>query len=351
MLHESWKQRLIRFAHTSRGYGYPLRTRLEPQRTVLGQKLLLRKTMTNSIDWLHKIKGEVLYNEPLSKHTSFRIGGPAEIFILPKDARDLQTIFKHKGDTPLFVLGEGTNLLVRDSGIKGIVVCLREGFKSIQGPVFSRNEEGREIGVFKVESGVKMSYLAKYAARFGLSGVEGLAGIPGSLGGALIMNAGAEGTEIGNVVRNVTRITTSGELQILKKEDIEFRYRKTVFPPGDGIIVEAELELGKGDTNQIHETIDRHLSKRSLKQPLTLPNSGSIFKNPPGDVAGRLIESAGLKGFSIGDAGVSIKHANFIVNKGNASARDVLRLIDHIKTIVKEKTGKELETEIIVVGG
>ncbi|OGW16829.1 MAG: UDP-N-acetylenolpyruvoylglucosamine reductase [Nitrospinae bacterium RIFCSPLOWO2_12_FULL_47_7] len=306
--------------------------------------------MTHSIDWHHKIKGEVLYNEPLSKHTSFRIGGPAEIFILPKDHRDLQTIFKHKGNIPLFALGEGTNLLVRDGGIKGIVVCLREGFKSIEGPVFSTSKDGRETGVFKVGSGVKLSYLAKYAARFGLSGVEGLAGIPGSLGGALIMNAGAEGTEIGAVVRNITRITTTGEVQIIKRDDLEFHYRRTVFPPGDGIIVEAELELQKGDTNQIYETIDRHLSKRSLKQPLTLPNSGSIFKNPPGDIAGSLIESAGLKGFCIGDAGVSIKHANFIVNKGNASARDVLRLIEHVRNVVKEKTGKELETEIVVVG-
>jgi UDP-N-acetylmuramate dehydrogenase len=308
--------------------------------------------MTHSIDWLHKIKGETLYNEPLSKHTSFRIGGPADIFIFPKDAHDLQTIFKNKGDIPLFVLGEGTNLLVGDNGIRGFVVCLQEGFKSIQGPVFSRDEDEREIGVLHVGAGVKMSYLAKYAARFGLSGIEGLAGIPGSLGGALIMNAGAEGAEIGNVVKSITRITTTGDIQILRKKDIEFQYRKTVFPPGEeeGVIVEAALELPKGNTRQIYESIDRFLTKRSLKQPLTLPNSGSIFKNPPGDIAGRLIESAGLKGFSIGDAGVSIKHANFIVNKGNARARDVLRLIEHIQKVVKEKTGKDLETEIVVVG-
>lgn len=350
MLHESWKQRLIRYANTSGGYAYPLRTRLEPQRTVLGQKLLLRKTMTHSINWLHKIKGDVLYNESLSKHTSFRIGGPADIFILPKDISDLQTIFKNKGDTPLFVLGEGTNLLVRDNGFRGIVVCLREGFKSIQNPVISRNEDGNETCAVKVGSGVKMSYLAKYAARFGLSGIEGLAGVPGSLGGALIMNAGAEGTEIASVVKSVTRVTSNGEIQVLRKEEIEFHYRKTVFPPGGGVIVEAELELQKGDANTIYETIDRHLAKRSLKQPLTLPNSGSIFKNPPGTTAGRLIESAGLKGFGIGDAGVSIKHANFIVNKGNASASNVIKLIGHIRNIVKEKTGIELETEIIVIG-
>lgn len=350
MLHESWKQKLIRYANTSSGYAYPLRTRLEPQRTVLGQKLLLRKNMTHSINWLHKIKGEVRHNELLSRHTSFKIGGSADIFILPKDISDLQTIFKNKGDTPLFVLGEGTNLLVRDNGFRGIVVCLRESFKSIQGPAFSKKDNGEETGVFKAASGVKMSYLAKYSARFGLSGIEGLAGVPGSLGGALTMNAGAEGTEIASVVKSITRITDAGEIQILKKEDVEFQYRKTVFPPGGGIIVEAELELQKGDANTIYETINNHLAKRSLKQPLTLPNSGSIFKNPPGTTAGKLIESAGLKGFGIGDAGVSIKHANFIVNKGNASATDVLRLIEHVRNVVKEKTGIELETEIIVIG-
>lgn len=350
MLNESLKQKLIRFAHTSRGYGHPLRTRLESPRTVLGQKILLRKTMTHSIDWLRKIKGKTLLNEPLSKHTSIRIGGPADIFILPLDMQDLKTIFKHKGETPAFVLGEGTNLLARDGGIRGIVVCLKEGFKSIEGPAFVQAEDGKETAILKVGAGVKMSYLVKYAARFGLGGIEGLVGVPGSLGGALVMNAGAEGVEIGEATRSVTRITGEGEVQVLRKKDLQFQYRKTIFPPGDGIIVEAELEFKKGDQKTIYENIDRYLSKRSAKQPLTLPNSGSVFKNPPGDKAGRLIEAAGLKGFSLGDAAVSLKHANFIVNKGAARASDVIRLIEHVRSVVKEKTGVELETEIIVAG-
>ncbi|MBI4385058.1 MAG: UDP-N-acetylmuramate dehydrogenase [Nitrospinae bacterium] len=307
--------------------------------------------MSPSIEWLRKIKGKVLYNELLSKHTSICIGGPADIFIFPRDVEDLNTIYGHKGGMPLFVLGEGTNLLVGDGGIRGIVVCLKEGFKSIQGPEFFRSADGGESAVLKVGSGVKMSYLAKYAARFSLAGIEGLAGVPGSLGGALVMNAGAEGFEIGDVTRNVVRITDAGKMQTLQKGDIEFRYRKTVFPPGDGIIVEAELELRKGDARTIYENIDRYLSRRTVNQPLTLPNSGSVFKNPPGDKAGRLIEAAGLKGFGVGGAAVSVKHANFIVNKGNAKSGDVVRLIEHIRDVVKEKTGTELETEIIVIDG
>ena len=195
-----------------------------------------------------------------------------------------------------------------------------------------------------------MSYLAKHAARYSLTGIEHLVGIPGSLGGAIIMNAGAEGTEIGQVLRSVTRITPDGEIQTLKRDELSFEYRKTIFPDGEGIIIEAELELGEGNRPEIQNAMDRHLLRRSQTQPLTVPNSGSVFKNPDGDTAGRLIESLGLKGLSIRNAGVSIKHANFIVNKGGATANDVTRLIKHIQKEVKEKTGIELQTEIVTVG-
>ncbi|MCH8157430.1 MAG: UDP-N-acetylmuramate dehydrogenase, partial [Nitrospinae bacterium] len=199
-------------------------------------------------------------------------------------------------------------------------------------------------------AGVKLSYLAKYAARYGLTGIERLAGIPGSVGGAVVMNAGAEGTEIGQVIRSVTRVTMSGEVETLKKDELTFSYRKTDFPSGTGIVIEAELDLAKGETTAVHRTMDDHLSRRSSTQPLNMPNSGSIFKNPQDDTAGRLIESSGLKGYSIGGAGVSIKHANFIVNKGGASAKDVIQLIEHIRGVVKDKTGTVLEQEIIIIG-
>ncbi|MFQ5672080.1 MAG: UDP-N-acetylmuramate dehydrogenase [Nitrospinales bacterium] len=305
--------------------------------------------MSKNQDWLHRIKGQVKYDEPLSLHTSFRIGGPADIFISPAGIEDLQIIFKHIESTPVFVLGEGTNLLVNDNGFRGIVISLKDSFKAVKGITFSANSAGGETALLRAGSGVKLSYLAKYAARHSLTGLEGLAGIPGSLGGALVMNAGAEGTEIGQAVKSLTRITRDGETQVLGKADLSFQYRKTVFPSGGGVIVEAELELRKGDRMTIQNTMDGYLRKRSRKQPLNRPNSGSIFKNPPGHTAGKLIEAAGLKGARVGDAAVSLKHANFIVNKGHARAEDVLKLIEHIQRVVKEKTGIELEKEIIWV--
>lgn len=349
MLSESWKRKLINFTHSGVGQRFP--PRLELPKTVLGRKLRQRKIMTDPFPWITKIKGEVKRDELMMAHTSIRIGGPADFFILPRDIQDLQTIFQKKGDVPVFALGEGTNLLVKDNGIRGVVICLKNSFRSIEPPVFKQSADKKETAVIKVGAGVKLSYLAKYAARYSLTGIEHLVGIPGSLGGAVIMNAGAEGTEIGPFIRSVTLVTVNGDVEVLKGEEIAFSYRKSIFPSEGGIVVEAEIELEKGDTETIHQTMNSHLARRSSKQPLTVPNSGSIFKNPPNDSAGRLIESAGLKGHSVGQAGISLKHANFIVNKGDASAKDVLELIAHIQNVVEEKTGVKLEREIVVMGG
>ncbi len=306
--------------------------------------------MNPSFSIQNKIKGEVRYDEIMAKYTSMRIGGPADVFVLPANLQDLQIILKHRGNCPVWTLGEGTNLLVGDRGIRGIVVSLKNCFKSIKRPVFYKTPEGKERAVIQVDAGVKLSYLAKYAARYGLKGIESLVGIPGSVGGAVVMNAGAEGTEIGQVLRSVKRIDLDGEVETFDKDEIKFTYRKTIFPSEEGIVISAELDLEKGETSELHRKIDDHLSRRSSTQPLTMPNSGSIFKNPEGDSAGRLIESSGLKGCGMGGAGVSIKHANFIVNKGNASAKDVIKLIEHIQTVVEEKTGTKLEQEIIFIG-
>ena len=213
-----------------------------------------------------------------------------------------------------------------------------------------KTPDGKERAVIQVGGGVKLSYLAKYTANYGLKGIETLVGVPGSIGGAVVMNAGAEGTEIGQVVRSVKCMTLDGEIAIFKKKDLTFSYRKTTFPSESGIVIEAELELEKGGITEIHRAMDKHLTRRSSKQPLTMPNAGSIFKNPEGGSAGGLIESVGLKGYQIGGAGVSIKHANFIVNKGTASAKDVIQLIQHIQTVVEEKTGTRLEQEIVIIG-
>lgn len=349
MLHEPWKSRLIRFAHPERSQSIQPITIFDAPRVILGKKFFKRQNMNPSTNWLNKIKGEVRLDEALYKHTSLRIGGPADIFILPRDKEDIQTLFRFNKGLPVYFLGEGTNLLAPDKGYRGIVVSLKEGFKSVKPPLPFRKLDGDDYAVLKAEAGVKMSYLVKCAAKYSLTGIENLVGIPGSLGGALVMNAGAEGAEIGDVVRSVTRVTLNGEIQTIKREGLVFEYRKTAFPPGGGLIVEAELELKKGDRLAIQDTIDKHLSRRGRTQPLSVPNSGSIFKNPSGGSAGRLIEEAGLKGYSIGDAGVSIKHANFIVNKGAAKAADVVKLIDHIQRTVKEKTGIELETELVIM--
>jgi len=349
MLSETWKSRLIRFARQSQSQSFQQTAMPESPRIILGKKIYKRRNMTPSTSWLKKIKGEVRHNEMLYKHTSLLVGGPADIFILPRDKEDILTIFKFNKGLPVYFLGEGSNLLAPDKGYRGIVVSLKEGFRSIKPPLFFRKLDGNDYAVIKADAGVKMSYLAKYAAKYALGGLEKLAGIPGSLGGSLVMNAGAEGIEIGDLVRSVTRVTPAGEIQIIKRDGLVFEYRKTIFPPGGGVIVAAELELKKGDRLEIHNAIDRHLKRRGKTQPLTVPNSGSIFKNPPGASAGRLIESAGLKGYSIGDAGVSIKHANFIVNKGEAKSDDVLKLISHIQRAVQEKTGTELETEIVIM--
>ena len=349
MVSDPLKRRLFRIAYSSSITGSSLQTRLELPQTVLGRKIFKSKIMSYSYAWLNQIEGRVLKDEMMSAYTSMRIGGPADVFIFPNDAADIQTIFKNLSGNCLLVLGEGTNLLVPDKGIRGIVVCLKDSFKNVQSPLFFKTPSGQEKAVLRAGAGVKLSYLAKYAARYSLTGLERLVGIPGSLGGSLIMNAGAEGTEIGQVVRSITRVNTNGEIEKIKGEDLKFHYRRTQFPEGSGIIIEAELELAKGKAGEVHDIMSQHLSRRSTTQPLTLPNSGSVFKNPPGDKAGRLIEDAGLKGYTIGGAGVSIKHANFIVNKDNGSADDVLQLIEHIKNVVLEKSGIKLETEIVIV--
>ena len=322
---------------------------MDSPRTILGRKITQRKNMNLSFSFQNKIKGEVLYDEMMSKYTSMRIGGPADVFVLPANMRDLQIILKNRGNCPIWTIGEGTNLLVRDQGIRGIVISLKNCFKSIKRPVFYKSMDGKERAVIQVDSGVKLSYLAKFTARYGLKGIESLVGIPGSVGGSVAMNAGAEGAEISHVLRSIKFMTLDGEVKTYSKSEMVFAYRKTTFPSKGGIVIEAELDLEKGNITDIHREMDKYLSRRSSTQPLTMPNSGSIFKNPAGEKAGRLIESAGLKGFRIGGARVSIKHANFIVNKGGASAEDVIRLIKHIQTVVEKKSGIKLEQEIVII--
>jgi UDP-N-acetylmuramate dehydrogenase len=290
-------------------------------------------------DVLEGINGTVRFNEPMSRHTSFRIGGPADAYVEPADVEGLRQLmaitFAHK--IPVFVMG-GTNLLVRDGGIEGIVVRLVR---------LDRIEEP-EAGVVYAEGGVLMPRLLKVAMQKGLTGLEFAAGIPGTVAGCVVMNAGTRFGEMKQVVRKIRLVTTRGEILDVAGEEAGYSYRRSRLP--EGIVVGAWLGLKPGSKAKIVATVKQSLLRRKATQPIEMPNAGCIFKNPEGDSAGRLIEAAGLKGAHIGDAQVSTKHANFIVNKGNARAGDTQALIRLVAETVAEKFGTILDLEVQIVG-
>jgi len=288
-------------------------------------------------DW----RGVMLYDEPLAKHTTWRVGGPARQFYCPAGGMDLiQFLQQLPVNEPLLWLGMGSNLLVRDGGYRGTVVatqgCLTE---------MTLIEEN----LLRVEAGVASAHVARFAARAGLCGVEFLAGIPGTMGGALAMNAGAFGDEIWPVVESVETIDRTGRVRVRKPEDFDVAYRKVIAPAGEWFLA-ARLRLKQGDTAQGQLRIRQLLEKRAAAQPIGQPSCGSVFRNPEGDYAARLIESAGLKGVTVGGACVSEKHANFIINTGEATAADIEELIDTVQLQVAEESGVWLETEVCVVG-
>jgi len=290
---------------------------------------------------LKSVKGRVLFNEILSGHTSFRIGGPADVYVYPKDVEDIRSILDvaEKQQRKWFVIGEGSNLLVSDDGFRGIVLDLSQSFNQI-------DSRGVEV---TAGAGVLLWDLLRYCREFGLAGLEQLAGIPGQVGGAIVLNAGAFGEEIFNTLKSVKFITSAGLIETRDREDMHPGYRKTDLPR-DIVILESDLRLRTGNPNNIQAIQDDILKKRRDKQPLSLPSAGSVFKRPEGDYAGRLIEEAGCKGLRIGDAMVSRKHANFIVNVHLASALDVMRLIEMVKERVMKKFGILLEPEIHFLG-
>ncbi len=286
-------------------------------------------------------QGELLHNEPLAKYTSWRVGGPAEKMYLPKDKDDLVAFVRSlPADEPLFWLGLGSNLLVRDGGIKGTVINTRGRLKKMELIDSER---------LYVEAGVPCAHVARYSSDLGLTGAEFLAGIPGTMGGALKMNAGAFGGETWNIVRRVEVLNQRGEVIKRGKNEFEVAYR-TVKGADNEWFLAVELVLEKQQGNDGQEKIRALLEKRNQTQPTNKPTCGSVFKNPVGDFAARLIEACGLKGYCIGNACVSEKHANFIENRGQASARDIERLIEYIQQQVREKQGVELETEVCRVG-
>ena len=284
---------------------------------------------------------EIKKNEPLKNHTSFKIGGPAEEFAEAKSTDDVISLIeyaKEKG-IPYMIMGNGSNLLVSDKGVKGLVIKIAKGFDNV------------EIIGEKViaEAGILLSKLSNMVADCELSGMEEVSGIPGTLGGGIYMNAGAYGGELKDIVERVTYLS-GGEIKVAEKGELDFGYRHSRFSGTDDIILSAELSLKKGDIAEIREKMADFKERRCSKQPLAMPSAGSTFKRPEGYFAGKLIEDAELKGFSIGGAQVPEKHSGFVVNTGDATAQDVLSLIKHIQDTVYAKFGVKLETEVKLVG-
>ncbi len=295
------------------------------------------------------IRGEVKLNEPLGRHTSFRIGGPADMFVSPSDRDDLITLLRYikQKDLAHFILGGGTNLLVRDGGFRGVVINVQR-MNAIRIEREYHAVGGTFITVY-AEAGAMLSKLLSFATEEGLTGLEFAVGIPGTIGGALCMNAGTAEGEMGDIVDSVTMISPAGEVITKGREQMEFGYRSARVPAGQ-VIVDAKVILRRGDKAKIMARVKELMDTRRQRQPWGQPSAGSVFKNPQDEAAGKLIESAGLKGKTVGGAQVSDKHANFIVNTGNARAADVLALMEFVKNAVLEHRGVRLEPEITIIG-
>lgn len=300
--------------------------------------------MQNKNEWIRKLgeQVEILVAEPMKNHTTFRIGGPADALALPKTPEEVAEVvrFCHEHAQPYYVLGNGSNLLVSDEGYRGLVLQLYRNFSDIQ-------VNGETI---TVQSGAMLAAVARTAYQTGLTGLEFASGIPGTIGGAVVMNAGAYGGEMKNVLKEVTVLTKEGEVLVIPAKALELGYRTSVIPKNGWIVLGAVLQLKKGDQEQILARMEELKEQRITKQPLDLPSAGSTFKRPEGYFAGKLIMDAGLRGFTVGGAQVSEKHCGFVVNRGNATAADVWKLICEVKRRVKEMTGVELEPEVKLLG-
>ncbi|MFL3057922.1 MAG: UDP-N-acetylmuramate dehydrogenase [Candidatus Neomarinimicrobiota bacterium] len=282
-----------------------------------------------------------LVDEPLKKHTTYGIGGPADLMVFPNNKEDLIRVIEiiNENNMQLTILGSGSNILVSDNGIRGVVISLKKSLKEV-----NVNEN-----ILYAECGAMLGKIVRLAVRNNLIGLENLNGVPGTLGGALIMNAGAWGGEISENLVNVELINSKNELKKVPKKDINFSYRKSSFDKND-ILLSAEFNLKKAEKNLIKENFSKAQSGRTSSQPLDKRSAGSLFKNPRNNSAGKLLDSAGLKGFSIGGAKISEKHANFFINDGNASSNEMLQLIKKAHKEVKKQFDIDLSLEVKLIG-
>jgi len=289
---------------------------------------------------LPALRGELLHQEPLARYTTWRVGGPARDFYRPADAEDLALFLQGLAEEePLLWLGLGSNLLVRDGGFQGAVIAM-------QGRLADIHVQGEQM---RVGAGAACARVARAAARAGLTGAAFLAGIPGTMGGALAMNAGAFGGETWECVVDVTTIDRAGRLRVRRAKDFDVAYRHVSGPQGEWF-TGATLQLEAGNIESEQARVRELLERRATTQPTGMPSGGSTFRNPPGDHAARLIEAAGLKGYRIGGAEVSPKHANFVINTGGASAADMEALIHHMQRVVEQHFGVRLQPEVHIVG-
>jgi UDP-N-acetylmuramate dehydrogenase len=278
----------------------------------------------------------------MSEYTSFRIGGPADLLVTPRDEETLRrtVLWAVREAVPMTVIGRGTNLLVRDGGLPGLVLRIGEGLDDID----------VSEGTIRAGAGVALGDLSRSASRRGLSGLAFACGIPGSLGGALVMNAGAHGGEMKDIVRRVQVLEADGGASWLDQSELGFGYRRSVLQGGGLIVLRGELGLRAGDRSAIEVEMERWTQKRAAKQPLEYPSAGSVFRRPEGHYVGPMITQAGLRGLRVGGAQVSEKHAGFIINRGGATAQDVLEVIDRIRRAVMDKFSVELVPEVRVIG-
>lgn len=287
-------------------------------------------------------KERVFMDEPMSKHTTFRIGGPADYFVCPKNIDEVQKVVRlcHEMEMPFYLLGNGSNLLVGDKGYRGVIIRLYKQMDKIE-------VSGTQI---KAQAGALLVRVSNEACKNGLTGLEFAGGIPGTLGGAVVMNAGAYGGEMKDVLQEVTVLTREGELLTLNKEELELGYRTSVVGRKGYIVLEVVLQLKEKNAEEIRAYMNELREKRVTKQPLEYASAGSTFKRPEGHFAGQLIEQAGLRGFQVGDAQVSEKHCGFVINRGQATAKDVIELIGEVSAKVEEKFGVQLEPEVKKLG-
>lgn len=303
-------------------------------------------------------RGEILEREPMSRHTTFRVGGPARWLIRPATRKELAGLVRYfyNNKLPYFVMGNGSNLLVSDAGYEGAVIDIgkHDGTEFTMLGIDDGTDAATECEPgeirFDAGAGCLMAAVGKFAQQFGASGFEALSGIPGCVGGACAMNAGAYGAEMKDVIKFLTVVSPKGELLKLDASEIRFGYRTTSLLEEGYVVARAELSFKKGDAEAIRAAMDDYMARRKEKQPLEYPSAGSTFKRPEGAFAGQLIEQAGLKGFSVGGAQVSEKHAGFVINKDHASAQDIYDVIRGVQRRVEENSGICLEPEVRLLG-